>query len=65
MKNEFKLEFTQIPFQRCCNSFPLSKKEMSINSEIQKLIANTGKTKKDYISGAFTRSKKHGSHRMI
>ena len=41
-----------------------------INSEIQelkskKVIVNTDKRKRDYISGVLTRSKKDGSHRMI
>ena len=36
--NEPKLDFNEIPFQHCCNNFPLSKEEMSIiKSEIQKL----------------------------
>ena len=37
-KNGLKLDFNEIPFQHCCNNFPLSKEEMSIiKSEIQKL----------------------------
>ena len=71
IKNELKLDFTEIPFQHRCNSFPLSTEEMSIiNSEIQKLkskkvIVNRDKGIGDYISGVFTRSTKNGSHRMI
>ena len=66
-----KLDFNEIPFQHCCNNFPLSKEEMGIvNSEIQKLrskkvIVNTDKITADYIPGVFTRTKKDGSHRMI
>ena len=47
--NGLKLDFNEIPFQHCCNNFPLSREEMSImNSEIQKLkskkfIVNTDK----------------------
>ena len=36
IKNELKLDFNEIPFQHCCNIFPLLKEEMSIiNSEIK------------------------------
>ena len=71
IKNGLKLDFNEIPFQHCCNNFPLSKEEMSIiNSEIQKLnskrvIVNTDKRIGNYISGVFTKSKKDGSHRII
>ena len=38
IKNGLKLDFNELPFKHCCNSFPLSKEEMRIiNSEIQKL----------------------------
>ena len=70
-KNGLKLDFNEIPFQQCCNNFPLSKEEMSIiNSEIQtlkskKVNVNTEQRTGDYISGVFTRSNKDGSHRTI
>ena len=36
IKNGLKLDFTKIPFQHCCNNFPLSKEEISIiNSKTQ------------------------------
>ena len=71
IKNGLELDFNEIPFQHCCNNFPLSKEEMSIiNYEIQKLnskrvIVNTDKRIGDYISGVFTKSKKDGSHRIF
>ena len=71
IKNGLKLDFNEIPFQHCCNNFPLSKEEMSIiNSEIQKLkskkvIVNTDRRTGDYIFDVFTRSKKDESPRMI
>ena len=38
IENGLKLNFNELPFQHCCNNFPLLKEEMSIiNSEIQKL----------------------------
>ena len=61
IKNRIKLEFNEIPFQCCCNNFPLSKEEMNIiNSETEKLkskkvIVNTDKRTGDYISGVFTK----------
>ena len=64
IKNGFKLDFNEIPFQHCCSNSPLSKEEMSIiNSEIQKLkskkvIVNTDKVAGDYISGVFPEVKK-------
>ena len=71
IKNGLKLDFIEIPLQHCCKNCPLSNEEMSIiNSEIQKLknkkvIINTNKRTSNYISGGFTRSKKHSSHKMI
>ena len=70
-KNGLKLDFNEIPFQHCCNNFPLSKEEMSItNSEIEKLKSKTVIVNADKRTG-FTflvflpKVKKDGSHRMI
>ena len=49
IKNGLKLDFNEIPFQHCCNNFPLLEQKMSIiNYEIQKpkskeVIVNTDK----------------------
>ena len=36
IKNGLKLDFNELPFKECCNSFPLSKEEMRIiNCEVE------------------------------
>ena len=69
--NGVKLDFNEIPFQRCCNNFPLSKKneyyqlwDFQEKLKNKKVNVNTDKRTENYISGVFTWNKKDESHRI-